>query len=249
MRRLAIALLALAGLAAARSGAQGGGQAAIGVKVTGQAEADPHRPACMSAGCRKIRSFLKAHYCGESPFGNGPGDSCDVRDSKPRAGIDVVAHFDCEWRETGQKMVCQQHGQPPAEVRGTLIRELRRLGLPAAEDRRTYFTVWKSTSPGWSLAEGYAAHTVGSVVTLCQVIVTIGPNSQPVVVRELPFQKTDADVPMATTWSLLDLTDVDGDGRPDAILRGDAYENHWIEAHSVQNGISRLIFSGLGYSL
>jgi hypothetical protein len=42
--------------------------------------------------------------------------------------------------------VCQQSGEPPSEVRTTLIRELRRLGLPAAEDRRTYFTVWKSRS-------------------------------------------------------------------------------------------------------
>jgi hypothetical protein len=67
-RRPAIALLALAGLAAAQSGAQTG----IGVQAAGRAEADPHRPSCTSASCRMIRSFLKAHYCGESPFGNGP---------------------------------------------------------------------------------------------------------------------------------------------------------------------------------
>ena len=242
----AIALLAVAGLAAAQSGAQ----TAIGVQNVGRAEADPHRPSCNSASCRKIRSFLKAHYCGESPFGNGPEDSCDVKDPKPdKTGIDVIAHFDCQWSETKREIVCQQHGQPPLEVRGTLIRELRRLGLPAAEDRRTYFTVWKSRSSGWSLAEGYSAHTVESNVTLCQVIVMIGPKSEVVVVRELPFQKTDADVPKATTWSLLDLTDVDGDGRPDAILRGDGYEDHWIEVHSVLNGISHTIFSGLGYFL
>ena len=244
--RPAIALLALAGLAAAQSGAQ----TAIGVQAAGRTEADPHRQSCISAGCRKIRSFLKAHYCGESPFGNGPEDSCDVKGPKPnKTDIDVVAHFDCQWSKTERNSVCQQHGQPPSEVREIFIRELRRLGLPAAEDRRTYFTVWKSRSSGWSLAEGYSAHTVESNVTLCQVIVMIGPKSEVVVVRELPFQKTDADVPKATTWSLLDLTDVDGDGRPDAILRGDGYEDHWIEVHSVLNGISHTIFSGLGYFL
>jgi hypothetical protein len=238
-RRPAIALLAFAGLAAQTS-----------AQDTGRTEVDPHRPACMSAGCRKIRSFLKAHYCGESPFGNGPEDSCDVKDPESgQTGIDVIAHFDCQWSETEREIVCQQRGQPSLEVRRTLIRELRRLGLPAAEDKRTYFTVWKSRSSGWSLAEGYSAHTVGSNVALCQVIVMIGPNSQVVVVRELPLRKTDADVPKATTWSVLDLTDVDGDGRPDAILRGDAYEDHWIEVHSVQNGLARMIFSGLGYYL
>ncbi len=108
--------------------------------------------------------------------------------------------------------------------------------MPAAGDRQTYFTVWKSRSSEWSLAEGYSESSAGSNVTLCQAIVTIDPNSRVAVLRELPFQKTDAEVPRVTTWSLLDLTDVDGDGRPDAILRGDAYENHWMEVHSVRNG-------------
>jgi hypothetical protein len=100
-----------------------------------------------------------------------------------------------------------------------------------------------------SLAEGYNDRLVGSIVTLCQVIVMIGRDSQVVVLRELPFQRTDADVPLVTTWSLLDLTDVDGDGKPDVVLRGDAYENHWLEVYSVQNGSPRMIFSGLGYYL
>ena len=77
----------------------------------------------------------------------------------------------------------------------------------------------------------------------------IGASSQIVVLRELPFQKTNADVSQITTWSLLDLTDVDGDGRPDAVLQGNDYEDHWIEVHSIQNGSHRMIFSGLGYYL
>jgi len=175
-------------------------------QATGQAEADPHRPACNSAHCRKIRSFLKAHYCGESPFGNGPDDGCEIRDPKnPKTGTDVIAHFDCEWSETEPIEVCQQYGQPPSEVRATLVRELRRLGLPVAEDRRAYFTVWKSRSSGWSVAEAYYSRPVGPDVVDCLVVVTIDPNSKAVVLRELPFQKTDADVPLTTTWSLLGL--------------------------------------------
>ena len=221
-----------------------------GVQVVGQTEADPHRPVCSSAACRKIRSFLKAHYCGKSPFGNGPEDGCEIGAPAPRkADIDVIARYGCEWSEAERKEICQQYGQPPSEIRAALIRELRRLGLPAAEDRRTYFTVWKSRSSGWTLAEGYHDRLAGSDVTLCQVISMIGASSQIVVLRELPFQKTNADVSQITTWSLLDLTDVDGDGRPDAVLQGNDYEDHWIEVHSIQNGSHRMIFSGLGYYL
>ncbi len=145
--------------------------------------------------------------------------------------------------------MCQQYGQPPAEVLATLVRKLRQLGLPAAEDSRTYFTVWKSKSSGWSLAEGYYERLVGSTVTLCQAIVVVDGNSQVVVLREVPFQKTEAEVAPVTTSSLLDLTDVEGDGRPDVVLRGDAYEDHWIEVHTVERGSPRMIFSGLGYYL
>jgi hypothetical protein len=52
-----------------------------------------------------------------------------------------------------------------------------------------------------------------------------------------------------TTWSLLDLADIDGSGRMDVILRGDGYEDHWIEVHSIQQGSHRMVFSGLGYYL
>lgn len=215
-----------------------------------RADADPHRPPCNSAGCRKIRSFLRAHYCGKSPFGNGPDDGCDIKDLKqPKIGIDVIAHFDCRWSETEQKRVCKQYGQPPSEIRATLIRELRRLGLPTAEDRRTNFTLWKSRFSGWSVAEGYNNRLVGSNITLCLVLVMIDPDSQVIVLRELHCQKTDVDVPQITTWSPLDLIDVDGDGQPDVVLRGEGYENYWLEVHSVQNGSPRMIFSGLGYYL
>src|SRR5262249_23450224 len=62
------------------------------------AESDPHRPACVDAQCRKIMSFLKAHYCSESPYGNGPEDGCQITIPKgPRPGVDVVADLECQW--------------------------------------------------------------------------------------------------------------------------------------------------------
>ena len=222
----------------------------VGARATGPADADPHRPTCTSAHCQRIRSFVRAHYCGGSPFGNGPDDSCDIKEPGPdRSRIDVIAHFRCERSGTDGKNVCQQYGQPPSDVRATLVRKLRQLGLPAAEDSRTYFTVWKSKSSEWSLAEGYYERLVGSCVALCQAIVVVNGNSQALVLREVPFQKTNAEVAPATTWSILDLTDVDSDGGRDVVLRGDAYEDHWIEVHSVQDGSHRMIFSGLGYYL
>jgi hypothetical protein len=57
------------------------------------------------------------------------------------------------------------------------------------------------------------------------------------------------DVPAMTQWSPIDLADVDRDGRTDAILQGDLYEDHWLEAVSVGQRFPRTLFSGLGYYL
>lgn len=222
----------------------------FGVRATGPATPDPHRPACHGVDCQRIGTFLKAHYCGTSPFGNGPDDSCDIKGPRPvTSRIDVSAHFRCEWNGTDGQNVCRQFGQPPSEVRATLVRKLQQLGLPAAEVGRAFFTVWRLRSAAWSLAEGYYERHAGSSVTLCQAIVAVDGNSPVVVLREVPFQEADAEATPVTTWSLLDLTDVDGDGRPDVVLRGDAYEDHWIEVHSLQNRVPQMIFSGLGYYL
>lgn len=219
-------------------------------QVNGQDEKDPHRPACTDVRCRKIQSFLKAHYCGESPYGNGPDDGCLVRRPKKLgSSTRVTADFDCKWSEGDATPKCQQHAQPSSEVRSIIVREMRQLGLPAHEDNQIYFTVWKPTPSDWSLAEGYYSHFAGDGLTLCQVIVIIDQRSHVRVLRKLPFQKTDSDVPAVTTWSPLDLADVDGDGQIDAIFEADDYENHWIEVDSVKNGVSRSIFSGLGYYL
>src|SRR6267142_2449246 len=103
-----------------------------GAQVKAQAEKDPHRPPCADAYCRKIKSFVKKHYCGESPFGNGPDDGCDLRlPKKPGTAVDVKADFKCEWSVSKQAAQCEQHGQPSSIARNFLIQELRQAGLPA----------------------------------------------------------------------------------------------------------------------
>jgi hypothetical protein len=141
-------------------------------------------------------SFLKANYCGESPYGNSPKDSCQIKSPKgPRPGVDVVTNFGCDWSDAKRAMDCKQQGEPPASFRSLLIAELRRLGLPPNADGRTYFTIWKSTASGWSLAAADYQRPVGSDVELCQVIVIIDQSSHVRVLRKVPFRKTNMDVP------------------------------------------------------
>jgi hypothetical protein len=221
-----------------------------GVQLKAAAANDPHRPACVDAKCQKIMSYLKAHYCGESPYGDGPAGGCQIKSpTGPRPGVDVVADFSCEWSDAKRATECQQREQPPSSVRSLLINELRRLGLPAKASGQTYFTTWTSTTSGWSLAAAYYSRTAGSNLELCQVIVIIDQSSHVHVLRKLPFQKTNIDKPAVTQWSPIDLADVDADGQADVILQGDAYENHWLEVISVGQKPPRTVFSGLGYYL
>jgi len=71
----------------------------------------------------------------------------------------------------------------------------------------------------------------------------VGQNSQVTVLRKVAFQKTDAEKNTVTTWSPLDLADVNGDGQIEVILEGD------IEVIGTKDGSIRTIFSGLGYYL
>jgi hypothetical protein len=213
-------------------------------------EADPHRPPCTSASCQKIKSFLKAKYCGESPAGNGPDDGCDIRVAvRQNKSVKVSADFECKWDEKTEKSECTQHGEPSSELRDLLVHEMHRLGLPAVDDRHLFFTVWNPNGSAWSLAEANYREVAGSDLSLCQVIIIFDSSSLGHVVKEVPFQKTDSDVPTVTTWFPIDLADADGDGRLDVILEGDAYENHWFEVDSIRDGSVHTIFSGLGYYL
>jgi hypothetical protein len=214
------------------------------------ARKDPHRPACVNARCRKIKKFLKAHYCGESPAGNGPDDGCELRSPQKRTlAAKVIADFDCAWIESEAKSKCHQKTPPALAIRSMLIRELQRVGLPAQREAGIYFTVLKSPSLGWLLATANYSHAVGSDLMLCKVLALIDPDGNLQVLRKLAFQKTDADVPNVTSWFPIDIADVDGDGRLEIVLGGDAYEDHWIEVVSIENASFTTIFSGLGYYL
>ncbi len=113
----------------------------------------------------------------------------------------------------------------------------------------TYFTVWESNRAGWSVAQAYYSHRVGSDIELSEAVAIVDQNARVTVLRKLPLKKTDVDVPDVTDWTLLDLADTRGDGQMDVILVGDAYEDHWLEVISVRNGSAKTIFSGLGYYL
>src|SRR6476659_7758538 len=74
------------------------------------AERDPHRPACRDDQCRKMESYLRAHYCGESPYGDGPPSGCKIAvPPGPRPGVEVLADFGCDWSDLKQQMECKQH--------------------------------------------------------------------------------------------------------------------------------------------
>jgi hypothetical protein len=223
---------------------------AAGAGLDAQTEKDPHRPSCTDASCRKIGAFLKKHYCGESPFGNGPDEGCDLRDRKKRSGnVKVIADYNCEWNVSRGAAECTQHGQVAPELQSILVRELRQLGMPAKAPGEAYFTIWESGRAGWSLAMAYYSHRVGPDIELCEVVAVVDQNSHVTVLRKLPLKKTDVDVPDVTQWTPLDLADTRGSGQVDVILVGNAYEDHWLEVISVRNGSAKTIFSGLGYYL
>lgn len=214
------------------------------------ADADPHRPTCRTAQCRKVKSFLKAHYCGESPYGNGPADGCLlVEPKKLGAGFKITADFHCEWMEHEEKAQCQQRGEVRSHVKDLLVREMKRLGVPAGEDKQVLFASWESNVADFSIAKAAYSSIAGAELAICAVVLRIDRTGHVVVLREVPFHRTDVDVPDVATWALLDVADVDGDGYPEVILHGDAYENHWLEVVSMRSGAAKTIFSGLGYYL
>lgn len=218
------------------------------LQLNGQGpQADPHRPVCTSVGCRTAKLFVKKHYCG-APEGNGPDDSCDIRLPKKRTNIRVLADFSCEWIDGAQK--CQQRGQPSPELRVLLTNALRDLGLSVKARGQIYFTVWQSAGLNWSLVEANYDHIVGEEnEQLCQIIGIVDQNSELKVLKKVRFQKVDADKNNVTTWSPVDLADVNGDGQIEIILEGDAYEDHWVEVDQMKDGYFSRVFSGLGYYL
>jgi hypothetical protein len=215
-------------------------------RANAEDEPDPHRPACTTAQCRKIRKFVQSHYCGEAE-GNGPDDSCQILPPQEQPKVQAIARYECEWTDGVRN--CRQHGTPSAEVRRALVDRLRQLGLPANAKGKIYYNVWQAGTSDWFLVEAYYDRLAKYRQELCQVIAVIDSKSQVTVLRKVRFQKVDAEKNFVTTWSLLDLADTNSDGQIDVVLEGDSYENHWVEVLTVRNGTWRTVFSGLGYWL
>jgi hypothetical protein len=214
-------------------------------QTTDTKDKDPHRPSCTSKRCKQIKLFLKQHYCGE-PVGNGPDDSCDTREvKKPVQTTKITADYECNLNETDGSSKCAQKSEPSSEARALLLREMRRIGLPVGGEKEVHYVVMESTS-GWVLTMANYEHVTGDNVDVCQIILA-RKDEDVHVLRALPFQRADADVPEVTRWTPVDIADADGDGRMEVILEADAYENHWFEVVSLQD--FRTIFSGLGYYL
>ena len=211
---------------------------------------DPHRPACTSSVCQKVESFLKANFCGASPFGKSPQNGCDSRSAKQLlTGVNVKAAFDCEWSVTDGRPKCRQRSEPPPAIRNILLREMRRLGLPMKAEKDIYFTVWQPSSAKWLLAAADYGQANGSDLALCQVILIVDPGGHIQTLRKVQFQKTNADKPTVTTWFPMGIADADGDGQLEIILEGDAYEDHWFEVDKMEGASFRKVYSGLGYYL
>jgi hypothetical protein len=207
------------------------------------AERDPHRPPCVSARCKVIKAYLKTHYCGESPSGNGPDDGCDFKQPpKRRESPQVIADFKCD-------IQCAQRGKPPSAIRTQLLEELHRAGMPTSADSGVMFLVMQPAASGWSVAQATYSRVRGRNEWFCEVIAVIDKTSGLTVLRKVAYQRTDADVPTLTRWSVVDLADVDGDGNQDIVLMGDEYENHWLEVERFDGSSWQKVFSGLGYYL
>jgi hypothetical protein len=209
-------------------------------------EQDPHSPPCTDAQCQSVKSFVKTHYCrGLQGYGHDYG--CEIRQPTEHPNFKVLARYECEWADGVRH--CKQQGELSRELREIFFSKLRGLGLPAKPKEQIFFTVWKPIGLEWSLVEAYYDHIEGSDMTLCQVIAIVGQNSGVSLLRKVPFQKTDADKNTVTTWSPVDLADVNADGQTDIILEGDAYEERWVEVVDIKDGSLRTIFSGLRYDL
>jgi hypothetical protein len=126
---------------------------------------------------------------------------------------------------------------------------MRLLGLPKKAEQEVYFKVLKSAS-GLSVMEGSYDHVSGLELTFCEVIVVSDASGGVRLLRKVPIQKAEnVDTADFTTWSPVDIADADGDGNLEIILKGDAYEDHWLEVVIAQGSSFKTIFSGLGYYL
>jgi len=98
--------------------------------------------------------------------------------------------------------------------------------------------------------KGSYDHLRGLELTFCEVIVVADASGGVHVLRKVPLQKAEnVDTADFTSWSPVDIADADGDGHLEIVLEGNAYEDHWLQVVSAQDGSIKTIFSGLGYYL
>jgi hypothetical protein len=212
---------------------------------------DPHRPPCTSQECRAIQQYLKAHYCGRSPWGNGEGESCELRVPKAATrGFKTLASYHCDPEDTSRSYRCAQRGTVPAAVVEAMHGQLTAIGVPAAAQRGIYYSIYQPSSAPWKLVEATYLRYKGDILTECQVLAVLGTDSVPHVLHKASCTKNDVDKPVFTEWSLLDVADVNVDGRVEIILEGNAYEDHWLEVIRLREDLTpEIIYSGLGYWL
>ncbi len=211
-------------------------------------QADTHRRPCRNQECKEIRDFVKAHYCGESPFGNGPDQSCRVPNELRRSSdVQFKATFVCEINDAENELVCKQKGSIPSVLRDALSERMHRLGLPEQIDSKVLFSQMTSGSTGWSLLQASYQELQDGDLRECDVLAASDAESRIYVLHSVACQSTDFEKPLVTNWSPVDIANIDG--RQEFILLGDSYEDHWFEAFDIRNGVPTLAFSGLGYYL
>jgi hypothetical protein len=128
--------------------------------------------------------------------------------------------------------------------------QLAAIGAPATAQRGIYYSIYQPSSAPWQLVDATYLRYKGDILTECQVLAVIGPDSVPHVLHKVSCAKNDVDKPVFTEWNLVDVADADGDGRVEIILEADAYEDHWLEVIRVGDDLKlETIFSGLGYWL
>ena len=213
------------------------------------------RQVCTSAPCVQIKSVVKMHYClpPDKDDRFDPADYCRIRYARtPTLGVKELAVVECGWsdpKREGGEWVCRQRGEVLRAIRAIVAPRMRELGLPAAEENQLTFTVLQWTPTGLFVAKADYHRVEGRQATSCELIVAVDASSRVSPVRQSACHVDDADVPRGTSWSLLDIRDVDNDSQPEIVLAAGMYENAWLEVVAVRRGVAETIFSGLGFSL
>jgi hypothetical protein len=128
-----------------------------------------------------------------------------------------------------------------------MLEQMHKLGMPPKKDAEVLFSILKTKATGSLLLQSTYETSKGENEDVCLVVAVIDQQDRFHVLRGVPFRTTDIDEKTLTTWSDIDIAEING--RQEFILEGDEYENHWFEAFSIRGGAPKLDFAGLGYYL